>query len=425
MRRADATRLYYVLQVVLFMPTWVVMAVYLVDELHMSPLQLVLMGTAMEAAIFAFEVPTGVVADTYSRRLSLIIGYFGMGIAWILVGVVSSPAAVIGLWAAWGLAYTFTSGADVAWITDEVGAENAGRVVLQGSRIRYLGSVSGLLLQVAIGAYSLRAGVIAGGALTVLAGLLCIALMPETGFRRRPRAERRSPLAELRTTASSGFRYAWAAPVILLLAGVALFTGMSSEAFDRLKEAHVLRNVGLPAVGDLDAVVWFGIVWLVGMVLGFVATGRLLRRFEAGGGQRIASWLLMLTGAEMVALLVFALTGMPWLALVAMLGVFLARSLAGPLFTIWLNEQIQDSSVRATVLSIAGQADAVGQAGGGPLLGALGNAWGIRAALTAGSLVLAPALWLFGRAIAHEGREPELDHLPTPVTESSAARTPA
>ena len=62
------------------MPTWVVMAVYLVQELHLSPLQLVLMGTAMEAAVFLFEIPTGVVADTYSRRLSLIVGYVGMGL---------------------------------------------------------------------------------------------------------------------------------------------------------------------------------------------------------------------------------------------------------------------------------------------------------------------------------------------------------
>ena len=44
--------------------------------------------------------------------------------------------------------------------------------------------------------------------------------------------------------------------MILLLFGVELFMGMSSEAFDRLKEAHFLRDVGLP--GDLDPVVWFG-----------------------------------------------------------------------------------------------------------------------------------------------------------------------
>src|SRR4029453_6943477 len=107
--------------------------------------------------------------------------------------------------------------------------------------------------------------------------------MPETGFRRRPRAERGSALAEMRTTAVSGARYAGAAPVILLLVGVQLFMGMSAEAFDRLKEAHFLRDVGLPAVGDLAPVVWFGLFWLVGLLLGFVATGWLIKRFERGG----------------------------------------------------------------------------------------------------------------------------------------------
>ncbi|HET7856348.1 MAG TPA: MFS transporter, partial [Gaiellaceae bacterium] len=369
MRRLPATTVYYGLQFLLFMPTWVVVSVYLVQELHLSPLELVLMGTAMEAAVFLFEVPTGVVADTYSRRLSLIVGYLGMGVTWMLVGVVSQAWAIILLWAFWGLSYTFTSGAYQAWITDEVGVDKVGRLFLQGARIRYAGAVVGLLVQVAIAVVSLRAGVIAGGAITAACGLLCIFLMPETGFRRRPRAERGSPLAELRSTAASGVRYAWAAPVVVLLVGVDLFMGMSSEAFDRLKEAHFLRDVGLPAVGQLDPVVWFGIFWLVGMVLGFAGTGWLLRRFERGGRGLVTSSLFTLTTMEMAAMLVFALTGSTWVAIAALLGVFVARDLAGPLYTIWLNEQITDSSVRATVLSISGQADAIGQAAGGPVLG--------------------------------------------------------
>jgi DHA3 family tetracycline resistance protein-like MFS transporter len=414
-RRADPTRLYYALQILLSMPTWVVMSVYLVSELNLSPLQLVLMGTAMEAAVFIFEIPTGVLADTYSRRLSLIVGYLGMGVAWMLVGIVSAPWLIIALWGFWGLSYTFTSGAEEAWIADEVGAENVGRVFLRGSRVGYIGSILGLIGQVAIGVYSLRAGVIAGGALTILAGVLCILFMPETGFRRRPRSERGSALAEVRTTAVNGVRYAWAAQVILLLVGVQLFMGMSAEAFDRLKEAHFLRDVGLPAVGDLDPVIWFGIFWLVGLVLGFIATGWLIKRFERGGRRVVTSSLFTLTVMEMVAMLAFALTGSTWLAIAALLGVFFARDLAGPLYTIWLNEQIRESSVRATVLSISGQANAIGQAGGGPMLGAIGNVWGIRAALAAGALVIAPALALYGRAIAHDGREPELEELPASI----------
>jgi len=411
-KRLPATTVYYALQVLLFMPTWVVMSVYLVRTLHFSPLQLVLMGTAMEAAIFVFEVPTGVVADTYSRRLSLIVGYLGMGVAWMLVGVFSAPLAIIVLWGFWGLSYTFTSGAYQAWITDEVGLENVGRLFLKGARVRYVGAVLGLIGQVAVGVVSLRAGVVAGGAVTALCGVLCILLMPETGFRRRPRTQRVSASAEMRRTAVAGARYAWAAPVILLLVGVDLFMGMSSEAFDRLKEAHFLRDVGLPAVGRLDAVVWFGIFWLAGMVLGFVATTWLIRRFERGGRRVVTSSLFTLTMMEMAAMLVFALTGSTWVAIAALLGVFLARDLGAPLYTIWLNEQISDSSVRATVLSISGQADAIGQAGGGPVLGAMGNVWGIRTALAAGAVVIAPALGLYARAIAHGGREPGLQELP-------------
>ncbi|MDQ3875370.1 MAG: MFS transporter [Actinomycetota bacterium] len=412
MRRLPATTVYYGLELFLRVPTWVVMAVYLVRELHLSPLQLVLMGTAMEAAVFLFEVPTGVVADTYSRRLSLIVGYLGMGAAWMLVAVVSAPSAVILLWAFWGLSYTFTSGAYQAWIVDEVGAENVGGLFLRGRRFGYVGAVLGLAMQVAVGTVSLRAGVVAGGAVTFACGLACIVLMPETAFRRRPRDERASAFRELRTTAVGGARFAWARPIVGLLIGVELFMGMSSEAFDRLKEAHFLRDVGLPALGDVDPVVWFGSFWLAGMVLGFVALGRLIERVERRGRKAISHSLFAFTLMELATMLVFALTGSTWLAIAALLGVFFARDLAGPLYTTWLNEQISDSSVRATVLSISGQANAVGQAGGGPVLGVIGNVWGVRAALSAGAVLIAPALALYGRALRHDGREPELGELP-------------
>jgi DHA3 family tetracycline resistance protein-like MFS transporter len=392
------------------------MAVYLVRELHFSPLQLVLMGTAMEAAVFLGEVPTGVVADTYSRRLSLIIGYVGMGVAWAAVGLVSAPWLVIALWALWGLSYTFTSGAEQAWITDEVGVENVGRVFLRGARWAQVGSVLGLFAQVGLGVVSLRAGVILGGVFTIAVGLGCLAFMPEHGFVRRPREERGSALAELRTTASAGARYAWAAPAILLLIGVELFMGASSEAFDRLKEAHFLRDVGLP--GEIDPVVWFGLLWLAGMVLNIAAIGSLIKRVDRGGRESVARYLFAFVFLELVAMLVFALTGSIWLAVAGILGVFFARNMAGPLFDTWLNEQITDSSVRATVISLTGQSNAVGQSAGGPALGVVGNVWGISAALAVGAAAIAPAFGLFARAIAHHGREPELEQLPaTPAVD--------
>jgi MFS transporter, DHA3 family, tetracycline resistance protein len=412
LRRPPATTVYYGLEFLLSMPTWVVISIYLVRELDLSPLELILMGTAMEAAVFVFEVPTGVVADTYGRKLSLIVGFVGMGVAWLLVGVVSAPWAIIVLWAAWGLAYTFTSGAYQAWITDEVGIERVPAVFMRGARLAYAGALLGLLLSVLVGTQSLRAAVIAGGALQIACAVACIFAMPETGFRRRPPEERARAFTELASTAVKGGRFVRAQPLLLLLLGIAFFVGTASEAFDRLKEAHFLREIGLPSVGHLDAVVWFGGFAAVAMLFGYFAVGALQRRFERAGTGGIAWLLLAFTATMAAAQLVFALTGAAVVAVVALLMALLAREVLSPLWDIWVNQQITDSSVRATVNSITDQADAVGQAAGGPVLGVVGNAFGTGAALAGGALLLTPALALYGRAIRHGGREPELEDLP-------------
>jgi MFS transporter, DHA3 family, tetracycline resistance protein len=415
-RRPNAEQLYYALSFVLRMPTWVVLAVYLVQKLHLSPLQLVLMGTAMEGAVFLFEVPTGVLADTYSRRLSLIVGYLGMGASWFAVAFVSTPWIVIALWALWGLSYTFTSGAEEAWVADEIGADRTTHVFLRAARFGQAGAVVGLILQVAVGTVSLRAGIALGGALTIVCGLACIPLMEEHGFKRQERDESRSPFHAMRSTAMEGARYARAAPVILLLIGATVCMGASAEGFDRLKEAHFLRDVGLPWAGHVSPVVWFGALWLVGMAGGFVGTTLLIRRVERRGRGAVSTSLVACAAFELVAMLVFAFAWSPWVGIAGILGVFLARDLASPLYTIWLNDQITDSRVRATVFSIGGQGDAIGQAAGGPVLGGIGNVWGLRAALAAGAVAIIPALGLYGRAIAHDGAEPELEELPQPVT---------
>src|ERR687892_1906129 len=138
MRRLSAGAVWYAYEAVSSFSSalaFTVAAVFFVVELGMSPLELVLVGTTMELAIFLFEVPTGIVADVYSRRLSVVVGTAVMGMAYVLVAASSSAAGVFAAYGLWGVGYTFTSGARDAWLADEVGDAALARVYLAGAQV--------------------------------------------------------------------------------------------------------------------------------------------------------------------------------------------------------------------------------------------------------------------------------------------------
>ncbi len=110
-----------------------------------------------------------------------------------------------------------------------------------------------------------------------------------------------------------------------------------------------------------------------------------------------------------VSVIIFGLATSFAVAAVAYLVARLVRRLKDPLYVTWLNKNVEDSSVRATVNSIASQADAIGEVAGGPAIGAIGTVASLRAALVAAGLLLMPAIGLYGRALRHGGSEPELE----------------
>jgi hypothetical protein len=201
-------------------------------------------------------------------------------------------------------------------------------------------------------------------------------------------------------------------PILLLIVGIGFFLGVSDEGFDRLWEAQFLVEVGVPGFAGLDQVVWFGVLGAGALLLSIVVAQPLARRFGAMGPARMARALLWFDVLRIAGLLAFALAGSFAFALAAFWGARLARSLAAPVHSTWLNANVADSSVRATVLSMTNVFESAGEWGGGPALGGVGNAFGIRAALAGSALALLPVLGLYGRAIRHHGREPELSAEP-------------
>jgi uncharacterized membrane protein YbaN (DUF454 family) len=394
---------------------WTVAAVFFVRELGLSPLQLVLAGTALEVAYSLFEIPTGIVADTYGRKRSIVIGLVGLGLGFVATGLANGVWLVLAAAAFMGFSWTFKSGADEAWITDEIGVEQAGRSFQAGAQAMRVGTLAGIGAAVGLALVDLRVPIVAGGVVLVALAMALAAVMPETGFV-SARTESVSAVASMRRTARQGGSLMRRNPLLLLVAGITFVLGASDEGFDRLWEAQFLVEVGVPAFGGLDQVVWFGVLAAGATLLAIVVAQPLSRRLSALGPAAMAKTLLVSDGLRIVALLAFAVATSFVVALVAFWGARVVRSLAAPVYSTWLNANVEDSRVRATVLSMTNVFGSAGEWGGGPALGVVGNVFGIRAAIAGSAIVLTPALALYGRAIRHHGREPELGTvLPAPV----------
>ena len=411
MRRLSAGSVWYAYESAasfLWAMVFTVTAYYFVTEVGMSPLELVLVGTVMELSVFVFEVPTGIVADTTSRRLSIVIGNVVMGAGFVVVGAFPDVWPILVGYAVWGFGYTFTSGAMDAWLADEVGEARLTGVYLRGAQIGRVFTIAGIAVGVGLALVDLRLPIVLGGVGTIALAAFYALTMPETGFRPAPRGER-SSFAHMAATGRDGLRLVRSRRALLAILGVAAFAGMWSESYDRLWEAHLIEDIGLPSLGGLDPVVWFGILGIVGTVLSIVVAAPLGRRLQDVPGETVARALSVLYAILAGSSLVFALAGSLWLAVLGSYGIFVAREVSGPLFMAWLNRSIDDSSVRATTLSIVNQADAVGQWTGGPAIGALGTTTSIRVALAAATACLLPAFAFLRRAARLQARVPITD----------------
>lgn len=372
-------------------------AVYFVQIVRLEPFQLVLLGTSLEVTIFLFEVPTGVLADTYSRRLSVILGIALLGIGWVVAALVPIflPILLLQIVKAWG--YTFISGAQQAWITDEIGEEAANRAFLRASQLGTVASVLGTLGAMLLGSNNPSVPIFIGGALLISLALLLLVIMPEHGFK-PSREHRESPLGAMYRTFKGGIKVVRGSTVLITIIAVGFIFGVFSEGYDRLNEYHWINNVGFPS--PFEPLVWFGIIGIATVPLRLVVTEMLHRRLEMGSAQAIARALWFINGALITALLVFAWSASFGLALIAYILIGQLRGLNSPLYTAWLNRNL-DPQTRATVISMSAQADALGEIAGGPFVGAIGN-FSVRVALTISAVLLSPALWLFRRAVRQE-----------------------
>ncbi|MDO4264305.1 MAG: MFS transporter [Deinococcus sp.] len=360
-----------------FALAWTLLGLYYVQDVGLSPLELLLVGAALEAACFLLETPTGVIADVYSRRLSVILGAVFLGLGMLFTALLPSFWGILFAMLVCAVGYTCLSGATQAWLADEVGEAAASTLYLRGSQVSRLGGMAGIPLAAALALWGLNVPVALGGVTLLTLALWLRLRMPEQGFAPLP-PEERQHWATLTATFRQGASEIRKSHVLTGLVLASLLFGASGEAFDRLKEFLLVREIGLPHSGHVAALL-AGLAFVTHLV-GFTVTTALTRRFESVTPRQAAAalhWVLLLSVAGMLA---FAYAPSFWLAAFAAIIYGVLSGLYFPLYTAWLNHGL-DSRSRATVNSIASQADALGQVSFGPLFGLVGNLTGVRLAL--------------------------------------------
>jgi MFS family permease len=376
----------------LFVAVWVI---YLQQQRGLSLSQAALIDvTFFVAAAFA-EVPTGIVADKFGRKTSMVSGATLMSLG--VLGWTFAPTLplIIVAYVAMGVGITFLSGAEDAFFYETLQATGRrdhyprllGRVSAIFPGALALGSVAGgLLAAVDV----LLPFLIAGLVLLLTLGIVLTFTEPQTAepsdTQARPSfgAVLRQSLALLR--ARPTLRYP-----ILYLAIVPLASFMIESVF--VQPQALALGVPLAGIGVIVMAVQLT------TMLGSAWSERLTARF--GEGRVLYSAPLVIC----VSLLVLAaLQILPALLLIALMG--FVTAVVRPILVSRIQNQLSDD-IRATMLSMQSLTFTIVAAISQPSLGAVADQWGLPAAYVA----LAGTLSLLMVVVFWKSRQ----HCPQPV----------
>jgi predicted MFS family arabinose efflux permease len=366
---------------------WLLASIYLVVVADLPASQLVLIGVAQGAVVLVAELPAGVYADTVGRRRCLVLAHAVTGGGMVMLGVVTSFPALALSQGLCGLGWAFASGADVAWITDELDDPGAAsRVLAVRARWELVGAAAGLVgFGCMAWATGLRAGIVTSGLLMLALGGVVAVRFPE---RRVPAPDSRRRWRAGVSLLGAALRLARSDREILLVAAAWLFVNGSGEAYGRLLQKQLI-GLGFGA-GD-HPVLWFTALGLATLAVGAVAVRVVEGRIDDEGVARRA--IVGCCAAGVVGLALFATAAD---ARYAIAGVVLAAGALSPgavvraMTEIWVNRRTT-SGVRATVHSLLSLAEHVGEIVFGTALAAVAAAAGLTASLLGAAALLALA----------------------------------
>jgi len=363
---------------------WGINTLFLLDA-GLSNFEAFAANAFFTAGMVVFEVPTGVVADGWGRRVSFLLGTLTLAVSTYLYFLLWQLSAPFLWWAVvsvmLGLGFTFFSGAVEAWLVDalrfsgyEGGLEVVlGRGVMVSGVAMLAGSVAGGVI-----AQATNLGVPFLFRVGVLAAMFIVAfwLMHDVGFTpERSSHPLRATRAVLSASVENGLknppvRYVMLAAPFSAGVGIYVFYALQPYLLELFGDPRAYSIAGLAAAIVAGAEVVGG--WLAPRIR------RLVRKRT--------TVLILSIGVGALILVLLGFTRVFWVAL-ALLALWSVIDAAGlPVRQAYLNDMIA-SKQRATVLSFD---SLIGSSGGvvvQPLLGRAADASGYAASLAIGGVI--------------------------------------
>ncbi len=347
-------RLYYFLMFVKNLGAAFSVATYVMFLLSrgLNLLQINLVNFVFFTTLFVCEVPTGVVADVFGRKLSFALSCFVYAAGMFLYAGSNSFFGFAAAEATAAVGATLASGAFEAWLVDSLKHRGDGRalapVFARGEQIRHGTWILGALGGSFVAQWNLVFPWIVGGSVMLIAGMLTILLMREEYFVRRTWSWRRG-WNSMHTTTVQSLRFVRSSSVVHFLIVMGIVQLFAVQAPNMQWQ---------PFFGKFfSAKIAFGVLFTgisLSLFAGSALAPRFLRRMRSDRRAILAA-----QGAIGVGLLLAALVQPLVLILPAFLFHEMCRGLFNPLKSAYLNAHIP-SAERATIISFDTMAHHVG-----------------------------------------------------------------
>jgi DHA3 family tetracycline resistance protein-like MFS transporter len=374
---------YYIIQFLSSLSLGIIIPVFVLyfRHRHLNLFEIAALAVIFEASIALFELPTGLVADLYGRKLSVTLSLFTISAAGIIFGVSTAFWGLALAEIVQGIGETLKSGAFEAWVVDTLrgdGREDQTRTVFaRGVRFERIGYLLGLVAGGYIGARQITAIWYPFALGHLVCGIIALSLMREGPLASAGASSRRGT-THLRKIIAEGISAIGRQRILLVLLAFSFLASFGHETVDQYWQIHFSEDLGI----DPRA---FG--WLVGLSTGAVillvtAVTRLLGRLRT---QRYG--LIILEGLAAVCVATLALIVSPLVAMGVFMALEVFRGFRKPLFLDLLNRHIP-SQARATLLSLQSLLSSLGEALAGLIIGGVAFYLGMRFCFGLGAVVL-------------------------------------